>query len=171
MKKIPLSQGYTALVDDEDYEELNKHKWCANGNGNRNRIYYAERGDYSSPKRKTIRMHRVVTGARKGQEVDHINGNTFDNRRENLRLCNHRGNTRNRRPQKHKRFKGTFPRKAITRARGGKPWSARIWVDEKQKTLGVFITEEEAARAYDVAAKRHFGEFAWLNFPREGNNG
>jgi hypothetical protein len=91
--------------------------------------------------------------------VDHINGDTLDNRRANLRVCTKSENNRNRRKlhPTTSRFKGVY--------KNTKPWIALIECNGKQFVLGRFASEEEAALAYDKAAKEHFGSFARLNFP------
>jgi hypothetical protein len=93
--------------------------------------------------------------------VDHINGNTSDNRITNLRVCTMTENQHNRRPDKGRKYKGPTLNK-------GK-WRCQIHLPGRpmQTHLGYFPTEEAAARAYDAAAKKHFGEFARLNFPHE----
>jgi hypothetical protein len=101
-------------------------------------------------------------GAMPGQLVDHINGNGLDCRRENLRLCTAKENAHNRKPwakAKISKFKG------VTRYHPRRPgWDAQICSDGKVLYLGHFATEEEAARAYDSAARDAFGDFALLNF-------
>ena len=158
MKEIPLSQGMVALVDDEDYEDLMQFKWCAFRVGN---AFYAMRRAYRNGKWTSERLHRRIMNAQPGESVDHINHNGLDCRRENLRLCAHSENLCNQVKQKREtssRFKG-----ACWNKRNGK-WMSVIKRNGKQVYLGYFATDEEAARAYDEAAKRLFGEFALLNF-------
>ena len=101
-------------------------------------------------------MHRLVMGCRPREEVDHRNGDGLNNRRHNLRSTTHSLNQANRRRVTGKSgFKGVFQR-------SGK-WRAYITVAGRFISLGSFITAEEAARAYDVAAREHFGEFACTN--------
>jgi hypothetical protein len=159
MKQIPLTQGKVALVDDEDFEELNQFKWCANKMG---KTFYAERGYRCSGKSKTELMHRQILNAPSGMEVDHINHNTLDNRRENIRICTLMQNRRNRKRTigGSSRFKGVSWNKEI------KKWTAQIGMNEKIVYLGAFTNEEDAAHARDKKEKELFGEFACLNFPK-----
>jgi len=108
----------------------------------------------------TLRMHRMLLDAPPDYEVDHVNGDTLDNRRScNLRLAERGQNTANRRS-----FRGSVsPYKGVSPHRGR--WRAQIWTDGLKISLGVFDTEEAAARAYDEAARHHHGAFAHLNFP------
>jgi hypothetical protein len=141
--EIPLTRGYVALVDDEGAERVLQHKWCVHFNGDRR---------YAKNQHGT--MHRFLTG---WPLVDHINGNGLDNRRENLRRATVQENNRNRRPRNQ--YKG------VTLERRTGRWFARIAIDGHRIHLGTFDTPEAAAAAYDTAAREHFGEFAWLNFP------
>ena len=96
-KKIELSKGKCALVDNEDYERLMQYKWCAS----KTKIgYYSIRKDYTSGKQKTILMHRIIMDCPKGMIVDHINHNALDNRKENLRICTNSQNLMNQRVSK-----------------------------------------------------------------------
>ena len=147
MKLIPLTQGKSAIVDDEDYSDLIKYKWQYN-NG------YAKRGI------NTIRMARQIMNATPLQEVDHINRNKLDNRRENLRIVTRGQNVRNifKRKDSPNKFKGIHYIKAKNK------WIARIQINGKRISSGYFLTEEEAAKRYDELAKKYHKEFASLNF-------
>lgn len=152
MKEIPLTQGKVALVDDEDFEWLLQWKWHAEKHG---RTWYA-RGKVNG---KLISMHCIIMNTPAGKVTDHASGNGLDNRRDNLRVCTkyeNRCNTRKHRDNSHS-FKGTF--------RHGKNWSARIHIYGKDIHLGTYLTEVEAAHAYDSAAREIHGKFAHLNFP------
>jgi hypothetical protein len=161
--EIPLTRGKVAIVDDTDYEWLSQWKWSCHINRSGN--CYAVRTAWNP--RRYIRMHRLITDAPRHLEVDHINGDGLDNRRSNLRLVTRSQNTQNRKPYPNStsRFKGVSFNKRL-----GK-YEAQIQVRQgrvKRKFhLGLFYSEEEAARIYDAAAAHHFGEFAKLNFPHE----
>ena len=107
-------------------------------------------------------LHRLLVNCPKGMVVDHINGNTLDNRKENLRICSKIENQYNQKKHKgnrHSKFKGVTYRKDLK----SKPWEAFIYKDGKSKRLGYFKTEQLAAKAYNKAAKKAYGEFAKLN--------
>lgn len=151
MKRIPLTQGKFALVDDEDFAELSKVKWCFSKG-------YAVRS-VRLEKRGTILMHREILSAKKGQECDHINMNGLDNRRANLRVCTRAENARNRPKDRDNTtgFKGVALEK-----RTGK-YVAQIHILGKHYHFGTFKSAKEAALAYNEAAPKYFGEFAQLN--------
>lgn len=158
MKKIPLTRGKFALVDDEDFEYLNQWKWYLQKT--KNGDSYAVRNQYRlgmGNKSKKIYMHKLIFGFSE-DVVDHINRDKLDNRKINLRSCDQQKNSWNRGLSKRNKsgFKGV-------RMEYGK-WRARIRLNNKQAHLGVFKTKEEAAKAYDFAAKKHYGEFAKINF-------
>lgn len=156
-KEIPLTQGKVALVDDDDYERLSMYKWNAANDG------YASRAPAGRP-RPVEFMHRVILNAPPDMQADHINGNRLDNRKVNLRLCTLTQNNRNR----AKWSTATSSRyKGVSWSKQAQKWLAQITVDWRNRYLGIFLVEEDAARAYDAAAKQYFGEFARLNFPDE----
>ena len=148
MQKIPLTKGKEALVDDQDYDYLMQWKW------------HAAKGVKYAGRNRSIYMHQVIA-ERMGFETiaDHIDGNGLDNRRENLRPATNQLNQANRGPQVNNTsgFKGVYYDKARDK------WRAQIMVHQKQHNLGRFDDKVEAARVYNKAAKKHFGEFAWLN--------
>jgi hypothetical protein len=164
MKTIPLTKGYSAIVDEEDYERVAAHKWCAavehRADGSE-RVYVQRSARKHGRGQVTEKLHRFIINAPDGLQVDHINGNPLDNRRENMRLCTTSENTRNQRAGMGgiSAFKGVCYHKASAK------WLAYIKVNAKQKHLGQFADETDAARAYDAAAIKHFGEFARINFP------
>lgn len=160
--EIPLTRGLVAIVDADDLERLMPWRWsaspCARPAGN----FYAcrgPRGVEDGPG--TVYMHRVVIGAKKGQVVDHINGNRLDNRRANLRFCSQSENSAN----SNKKC-GVSGYRGVTESGkvNGKQWRARIRVDGRTRSLGYFSHAVDAARSYDNAAVNFFGEFAKLNF-------
>src|SRR5712664_378293 len=148
---IPLTQGQNAIVDAEDFEWLSQWNWCVSKIGN---SFYAVRAN-------SILMHRKILHCRRSSEQgDHKNGNTLDNRKNNLRKCSNHQNTWNVGPPKNNTsgFKGVSFRRDIG-------WYARIRVNGERIWLGYFDSAEVAARAYDAAAKSYHGEFAHLNLP------
>lgn len=151
---IALSTGQFTLVDEEDFEYLQKFNWLQSDDGS---VYRTNGGS------KRLKMHRDIVKPPPGYEVDHKNHNRLDNTRENLRLATKNQNGMNRRLQSNNRsgFKG------ISQHVGGL-WKAEILVAKNRMYLGYFHTPEEAARAYDDAARKHYGEFACLNFPLPG---
>jgi len=158
--EIPLTKSKLALVDAEDVERLLEYDWYATWTGWN---WYAVHDVYRrGVKVARIRMHREVLHAPQGTEVDHNNGNTLDNRRSNLRFATSSQGKQNRRksPGTSSQYKGVQWSK-----RDGK-WLAVIGVGNKHLYLGLFALELDAAAAYDVAARKHFGEFACLNFPQ-----
>ncbi len=158
MKQIPLTQGYVAIVDNEDYEELSKHKWCVLRT--KNGLYAAR----STRKKEgnsgaMVYMHRQILGALPSENVDHTNHDGLNNQRMNIRICTTVQNCANRR--KRRGCSSTF--KGVCWKKNCAIWYAQIYRDGKQYHLGTFVDECDAARAYNVAALDYFGEFALLN--------
>ena len=157
MKLIPLSRGLSAIVDDEDYDLLNKRHWYAHRD---RRLWYAwTKIPLTDGRQLTATMHRILLSPSPDTIVDHINRDGLDNRRANLRIASPSQNAANGPPRNGRRYRGTVKQ--------GIKWRAEICVLYKHCRLGTFDTEEQAARAYDDAAKKFFGEFAYLNFPKE----
>jgi hypothetical protein len=162
MRSIFRPQGPIA-VDVEDQHLLLSHRW------HRNKAYgYAVRnhrdGGRAAPSR-TLYLHRVIMQAQPGQFVDHISGDILDNRRCNLRLCTKSQNGMNRRKAN---FATTSRFHGVHWCRRAERWRAQIKLRTGRRPIGNFGSEEAAARAYDAAAREHFGEFARLNFPQAG---
>lgn len=167
MKKIALENGGYALVDNADYKKVMRYTW---------RWYKKHKVIYiRSVQSPQVYMHQIVL-PHGGAHTDHKNGDATDNRRRNLRPATVKENVRN--STKHgmrggkptsSKYKGVY----IDRRKRplSKPWMARICVDRVSRNLGRYATQEEAAKAYDIGAREHFGEFARLNFPRKGEQG
>lgn len=166
MKKIKLTNGGYAVVDDSDYEELSANRWRrADIDG----ISYAVRTGTKkdgNQNAKIIFMHRYLMN-NPSPEVDHIDGNGLNNQRSNLRVATRAQNMQNR--CKYKR-KCSSKYKGVSWRPGANGWRGHWRVAIAGKEIGWFYgraSEKDAALAYDKAAKVKFGEFARLNFPME----
>lgn len=156
-KWISLTKNKYALVDEDDYNKVMEHNWCVcNG--------YAAYAKYINKKYVFIKMHRFILNAPDDKHVDHINGDTLDNRKSNLRLCSHFENSKN---QKKRTNKTTSQFKGVHFWKRDNNWRASIKLDGKTKHIGYFDTEEAAAKAYDIAAIQYYKEFAKTNFSKE----
>lgn len=163
MKTIPLTRGLEAIVDDEDFCRVAARTWQAKpalSKNGRQLGWYVQRRDAG----KTVYLHRFVLSAATGFLVDHINGDGLDNRRSNLRICSRAQNRAN-----------SVGRIGVSGYRGvhrtkNERWYARIEIDGRARSVGVFDDPKDAARAYDAAALELFGAFAVLNFPDAAND-
>jgi len=136
------------IIDSEDVEKVKNHKWCLHKG-------YA----VTSIQDKLIGLPYIIMGIRtdKKQRIDHKNRHPLNNRKSNFRFCTHTENMMNRPKQKN----NTSGFKGVDRV--GERWRAKIKINQKLIHLGTFISKNEAARAYNKAATKHFGEFACLN--------
>jgi hypothetical protein len=158
MKKIPLTQGKFALVDDEDYEDLIQFKWYALCCRN---TFYAARKIWVDKKQIMELMHRRILDLKfgDGKYTDHVNHNELDNRQKNLRICTNRENLCNR-PKQHNNTSGY---KGVSWHKRNKKWQAYTYVDSRKKHLGLFKSKIKAAQVYNEAAIKYHGKFACLN--------
>jgi len=158
--EVPLTHGQVAIIDREDWERVRGYNWCAVYKDTRS--YYAVTHQQIHGKRRKIQMHRLILDAPKEMQVDHINHNTLDNRKSNLRLCTPYQNQYNSRKQRN----NTSGFKGIYKNKNGLRWIAKIQFCGKGQYLGTFDTREEAHAAYCEAALRLHGEFS--NFGNDG---
>lgn len=146
MKKIPLTQGQVALVDDADYEWVSQWRWYAHWS-RCTKSFYAERTiRFANGKQTTIGMHRALLGLEPGdkRQADHINHDTLDHRRENLRIVTSQQNRFNQRDSKGYHWD-----------RHAKKFQARIGLNGKQQHLGLYDLASDARAAY-LAAKAKY---------------
>jgi hypothetical protein len=162
MKKISLSQNQFTTVDDEDFDFLNQWQWFATWNVC-TKSFYAGRNIKINKKKTTIGMSRVLMNPTKEKEIDHINHDTLDNRKINLRIVDKKQNAFNRKTYSTNKlgFKGVYSMNPNVWKT--KPFVASIQVEGKRIHLGYYKTAKEAAIAYNQAAKKHHGQFALLN--------
>jgi hypothetical protein len=158
-KEIKLTQGKVAIVDDDMYDYLNQWKWCLRPTGNG--IFYAIRGfrNRKKSKVKSISMHRQIMNPDKGYVIDHIDGNTLNNQKINLRICTQSQNCSNQKIS----IKNTTGFKGVRFNKINNKYYSKITVNRKNIYLGGFIDPIDAARAYNAAALKYHGEFANLN--------
>jgi hypothetical protein len=151
MKEIQLSQGKIAVIDDDDFERVNQYKWFLSGKTTNYAMAYVKGSGRENQRR--IFLHRFIVNCPEGFQVDHINNNKMDNRKENLRITDSFGNNRNRSISSRNTsgYKGvSFKNNAF-----------EAYINFTY--LGRYKTAEEAALVYNKAAKKRFGVFAKLN--------
>lgn len=165
MTLIPLSQHgknrgkYSAIVDDEDFNKLNKNKWSVFKSRN---VLYAYRRDENN---KSVFMHNQIMNSPNGMVVDHIDHNGLNCQKNNMRRCTNAENNRNKTSSKNSTSK--YLGVCLYRKNNGYKdyfyWAAQITYNYKRKRLGLFHSEIEAAKCYNEAAIKYHGEFANLN--------
>lgn len=169
MRFVPVKR-FLAVVDDADFKLAMDYPWSPfverrYGESKARAVYKHTKG------KAPLHLSHVILPKKKGFFVDHINGDTLDNRRENLRYVTPAQNMMN--SAKSRTPSATAPYKGVQKLdpeRYAPPiWRSAITVDKKLVVLGRFYTPEEAARTYDEAAKRFFGQFARVNFPDESS--
>lgn len=145
---IHLTKNMSCIVDEEDFNILNKYKW-----------YYQNRGYACNDKLGLL--HRFIMQCPRGLVVDHINGDKLDNRKSNLRICTQRENTFNSNgSNKTSKYKG------VSWCSQKHKWKAQICINKKNTYLGLFLNEIDAARKYDKIAILNYKDFSKLNFPK-----
>ncbi len=152
---------HKVIIDDEDYELIKNLKWNLVKDGN---TYYVIS---SNP---NLRLHRFIMESA-GNEInnkyiDHIDGDGLNNSKSNLRICCNSENQRNRRIETQSTLNSSSRYKGVRKSyRKKNPWRSDIRLPTGKLSLGNFLNEEKAAKAYDIAAIKYFKEFACLNFP------
>ena len=154
MKKIILTKNKFTIIDDEDYKYLKNHKWCAVFTG---RHFYAFRTIYNKIKCRSVYMHREILNPSAGLDCDHINGDTLDNRKENLRMATRKQNLQN---EINPRINNKFKIKGVCWHKTKKKFQAQIRYNGKRIFLGRFSVLGDADDAYRRAEIKYFGEFA-----------
>lgn len=160
--KILKIKGYEVILDDDDFGNVSLKKWSVHSKKEEllGRIYFNARNLTINGKQKNILLHRMIAGCitGDGKTVDHKNGNTLDNRKENLRVCTNSENARNQKtPQNN-----TSGYKGVSITRDGS-WQAQIRLNRKIIYLGRYKTKEDAYIAYCDASKKYHGEFSRLS--------
>jgi len=154
---LPLTKNQMAIIDLEDVNEVIKFNWCASFNKSNNTYYAVRKNCEKGPQQ--IRLGNFLLNYYGKDYVDHINHNTLDYRKSNLRRASYQGNSANSRKLKI----GSSRYKGVSWDRSRSKWRVQIMLNRKNIFIGRFELEEEAAIAYNEKAKELFGEFAYLN--------
>lgn len=153
--KIPHKLASLPSYVDEDHSFLSDFKWYAK-KGKTNKTFYAE----AYIGKKGVLMHRLILDAKRGQFIDHMNRNGLDNRKKNLRFCTRSQNGANRGLLEN----NTSGFKGVVWSKKEDKWVASLWFEGRRRHLGYFSSKETAAKAYDQAARKFFGDFCLENF-------
>jgi hypothetical protein len=158
MKTVPLSQGFLAFVDDDDYDRVSSHKWSATRV--KNTVYGVRKVRTVDGQTTSQPLHRFILGVNDPEiHVDHEDHDGLNCQRSNLRKCVRGENDGNR-----SKTRGSSKYRGVSWAKGKRRWRACITI-ERTVHLGYFVNERDAALAYDEAARTRFGVFANCNFP------
>lgn len=163
MKLVPLTKGYSAVVDDNDYDLVMRFKWQASPRKS-GKVYAVTKIARPGRSSTSLYMHRLIVAASDFPDVDHWDNDGLNNTRANLRPCTESQNLANQsgRPGTTSEYKG------VHWCKKERMWIASIGMkNPRVKRIGCFESEENAAIAYDIAAFKQWGEFAKLNFPGE----
>lgn len=163
MKEI-IFKGLRVVIDEEDYPLFTMFNWYIKTTPSNKKYLVSYSQKVVNGKvlyNKKFSLHRVITNAPSDKEIDHINQNTLDNRKCNLRICDKSDNLKN----KSKYKNNTTGYKGVTKKNGRrKKYMTQISIDGKTKFIGSFLTAKEAAEKYDEVCLIHYGEFGSLNF-------
>jgi len=159
-KQIGLTKGKATIVDNAWYHVFRQFQWHYTMPTNQNKQgYAARRVSLGHRQSKIMYMHHFILPPVQGYVIDHRNGNCLDNRYLNLRYCTVVENNYN----SPRRREGQSQYKGVSRAKTAGTWRANIYLEGRQKNLGVFDTEKAAAWAYNVEAQKAHGIYAFLN--------
>jgi hypothetical protein len=147
------------LIDDEDYERVNQHKWCAVPMDQNKKKWYATTNIRIAGKQKHLRLHRFILDLsfKDGKEIDHKDGNGLNNQKYNLRVCSHSNNMKNQKPKGKSKYRGVHWDKQRNF------WRVSIQIQNKKTYVGISKSEIQAALMYDLAALKYHKEFARCN--------
>ena len=151
--QFELTQGKVARIDEDNWDSLSSFSWSAMKS--RRGQYYAVRGVWENGKVIRKWLHREIMNCPAGMFVDHINGDSMDNRRENLRICTSKQNSQNQK----RRINNTTGVKGVFFNKFGS-YVVTIRDNGKAKYLGSFKTLDEATTVRREAELRCYGEFA-----------
>ena len=156
MKYIKLNKGQTAIIDDEDFEYLSQFKWHADFMKN-TQSFRAVRNNWINGKNSHVKMHREIMGNPTGKQIDHINHNSLDNRKVNLRIVTGSQNQMNRKIQKN----NTSGYPGISFHKPTNSWNPTIKVNNKVISLKYFKTLSDAIEVRRAAEEKYFGEYKY----------